>query len=296
MAQLTYREALEIYESNAGGKAGYYARRYLQTGDGKTDHRSDQVFTRYINGLVDLGMKPGTADLHRRMCQAFFRASNQMLIDRRQLPMHVPTVRGWHYDGKESRRVFFDGSPIPLLVEAAKNGALSPAQVFWLMLATVYGMRAVEIGRVRPEHIDLQGERIYIDAAKGSVKRWCWFPPELHQWVPLGVTPKNAGSVTKAFGAIWRRVFETERTKGAAWHAIRRSLTEGLKENGVPKEDRQRFLRWKTGVNDMDELYSTPNVAATVAGEVAARKDNDAGTRQFDAKAWDGHPHLRLWA
>lgn len=292
---MKYREALEIYESNAGKDAGYYARRYLMSGDMHTDHRSDQVFTRYIDGLVQSGMKRGTADLHRRMIQAFFRSTNQVLIDRREMPMHVPVARGWHYDNKESRRVFFDGEPIPALVRAAKGEVFSPAQTFWLVLATIYGMRAIEIGRMRPEYIDLPGERIYIDAAKHSVKRWCWFPPELHQWVPDVVSPKTAGSVTKAFAAIWERIFETERTKGAAWHAIRRSLTEGLKANGVAKEDRQRFLRWKTGGNDMDELYSTPNVRATEAGEAPARKSGDEGTREHDARAWDGHPHLPLW-
>lgn len=291
---MTYREALEVYESNAGKKAGYYPRRYLTTGDAHTDHRSDQVFTRYVNGLVGEGMKRGTADLHRRMCAAFFRATNQMLIDRREMPQHVPVVRGWHYDGKESRRVFFDGGPIARLIDAAKDGTLAPAQVFWLMLATIYGMRAVEIGRMRPEYVDLPGERLYIDAAKGSVKRWCWFPPELHQWVPDTVTPRMAGTITKAFAAIWGAVFEVERPDKAAWHAVRRSLTEGLKRNSVPKEDRQRFLRWKTG-GDMDDLYSDPNVRVAETGEAPERLSGDEGTREFDALAWDGHPHLPMW-
>lgn len=294
--EMTYGEALSVYAANAGTKAASYARRYIEECDGDADPKSDQVFTRYIGALVDRGLKRGTANLHRRMIAAFFRATNEVRLERGLVGLHVPQARGWQYDSeRESRRTVIDAPLIARMIDAAKRGDLSPRQTSILCLSTIWGVRAIEISRVRAEDVDRAGERIFIQTAKKGQPRWCWLPPEAAPWLQETWTPTRANTITKAFAGIWGSVLEVERPDRTAWHAIRRAITEAMDGAGVSEQDRARFMRWKTRGSSMAQLYANPTVRATETGEAPARAADDEGTRAFDRAAWDAHPFLRLW-
>lgn len=289
-------KALDEYKRTAGPKSGRIVERYLEA-NGSED---DQVFTKYIQGLVSGGMKRGTADLHRRCIRTFFKNTDLLLRESGKYgirSVHVPEVRGWNYDYlAESRRTFLTEELIVDFIAAARHGDLTAQQVFALALSTTFGMRAREIAAVRPEHVDKRESRLYIQTAQGGVARWQWLPPEIQPYIPQELEPRDANAVVKLFASMWAVVLEMPRPDRVGWQSIRRELEGKLSVAGVSQEARGRFMRRKTANYSIAEYNASATSRVTRQGEVAARLIGGPGTREFDRECWDRHPFVGLWA
>ena len=278
---MRYSEALDTYAKEVGPKFASIVRRYVEAeGD-----QYDQTFTRYLEGLERAGMARGTVDLHRRTIRAFYKHFN----------MPVPKARGWEFDSEaESRRPALHSQLVAQFVGAARDGQVTARQVAVLALTSIYGMRAEEVARVQERDIDHEGRRIFCRTAKKGVPRWLWLPPEMEKWLLIEWAPTTANSIEKAFAAIWGQVLEIPRPPHTGWHSLRRGLVFALKESGVPEDDRERFMRWKTA-SSMVKRYSRPNVLVGADGEAPAREEGDEGSRLYDEAVWSNHPWLPLW-
>jgi len=286
-------KALAEYQRSVGPKFGRIVGRYLDA-NGSED---DQVLTKYIQGLVSGGMKRGTADLHRRCIRSFFRRTDRLLRESGHYGIHIPEVRGWHYDNwAESRRTDLDKDLVTDFIAAARRGDLTEQQVFALALSTTFGMRAGEIAAVRPEDVDTRESRLFIRTEQGGVIRWQWLPPEIQSYIPEKLEHRDANAVVKSFASMWAVVLEIPRPNRVGWHSIRRALEVALSDAGVSQEARRRFTRSKTANSSMAELNASATSLVTRQGEVAARQLGDSGSREFDRECWDRHPYVGLWA
>lgn len=289
-------KALVEYKRSVGPKFGRIVERYLEA-NGSED---DQVLTKYVQGLVSRGMKRGTADLHRRCIQSFFRRTDRLLRESGKhgiRGVHIPEVRGWNYDySAESHRPALAKELIADFIAAARRGDLTVQQVFALALSTTFGMRAAEIAAVRPEDVDKRESRLFIRTAQGGVARWQWLPPEIQPYIPQELEPRDANAVVKSFASMWVVVLDIPRPYRVGWHSIRRALEVDLSDAGVSQEARGRFTRWKTANSSMAEFNASVTSRVTSRGEVAARLIGDPGTREFDRECWDRHPYIGLWA
>ena len=280
---MTAAEALARYRAEAGPKFAARVEAFLRWGGTNTD----ASLTAYVRELSAQGLRPGTVDLHVRTIRAFYR----------RFGLPAPRPRGFRFDPRDSHRPALDRALIESLLRAAKEGELPAGSAWMLVLAATYGMRAGELAAVRPEDVDLDGQRLYIRTLKGGQPRWCWLPPEVAALLPGELPRVSANQAESAFAGIWGAVLEVERPKGTGWHSIRRSLVRDLRLAGVPREARTRFLRWKGGGGDgaerMDEWYGHPSEVVGVSGVEAAREE-DAGRREYDAAVWDRHPYLPI--
>lgn len=284
MAVVTIGEALRRYEAEVGpARASMYVaivRRYLEEGGTNTD----SSLTAYLRRLEHRRLRPSTIDLHRRTIGSFYR----------HLGMTPPRARGITFDREDVARPALSADLVAAMVGAARAGQLHGWDAALLALSTVYGMRAVELSRLKDDDVDRDGRRLYVRTAKHGLARWCWLPPELLPWLPSMWPRASEGPVEGAFGRIWGAAVDTPKPDRVAWHAVRRALQRDLAAAGVSEEDAERFGRWRAGQKSMVRLYRRPNLTVGAQGVERAREENE-GTRAFDGAVWDHHPYLELW-
>lgn len=276
---MTLAEALERYADDAGPKRAAIVRRFVESQGWHPD--GSRAIARHLEALTAQGLAPGTVDLAYRTIRAFYR----------RLGLAAPKVRGHRYDPMDARRFALSPAVVARLVEVARDGVLLPAHAGYVALSTTYGMRAIEMARVRPEDIDAAGERIRIRTAKHGTARWTWMPPEIAAVVAqAGLAPTAVARVESAFAHVWDAAMDEPRPQGVAWHAVRRALNRDLAAAGVSTEDRRRFGRW-AGAPSMAERYATPNLTVGETGVAPARLEAE-GTRDFDRAVWEAHPYV----
>lgn len=281
---LTVRKALEQYAEAAGPKRAATVRRFVESKGWHAD--GSRALTEYLRDLEAQGMKPGTVDQVYRTVRAFYR----------RLGLQPPRVPGHRYDAMDSSRPALSRDAIEVMVQAAKDGRLHPQHAGYLVLSTVYGMRATEIASVRDDDVDREQERIYIRTAKGGRARWTWLPTQAAAYLPDHWPVASEAHVEASFGRIWDVALEADRPRGVAWHSVRRALVRDLREQGVDATDVERFLRWASGGSRrMVQLYERPNEIVSATGEREGVTIPE-GTREADAAVWDRHPYLHLFA
>lgn len=287
MARLTMAEALEIYAAQAGqvrlAQHLSIIRRYLLWGG----NNSDAKLAAYVQHLEEQGLKGSTIDLHVRIIRAFWR----------RLGVPVPKAPEVTV---QSDRIALSPEQVRALIEHARQ-ELGPREQAILAISTVYGLRAIELVRLRKTDMDFPGERIFIRTAKGGVQRWQWLPPALHPLLQKPWPRMTEKRLRRYWATIWSRVTPTETgvtAQGIAFHAVRRALVRDLIAAGVSEEDVSRFMRWRT-INgqrkvSMAQLYAHPTAEVQADGTVAVTAA-DPGSRAADAAVWAAHPYLRYW-
>jgi integrase len=279
----TVREAIEEYGRDTSRERAAIVRRFVEREGWHED--ASAALRHHLRDLEAEGLAPGTVDLAYRTVRAFYR----------RLGLRPPRVAGHHYDPRDSRRPALSPDVIARLVAAAKSGAPGPYPIALLALSTTYGLRAVELARVRSTDVDPGNERLFVRTAKGGPMRWMWLPPAIANWLVTDWPLTDEDDVELLFGELWDSAIDAERPRGVAWHAIRRALHRDLAAAGVGESDRRRFGRWASR-RDMASLYAEPNL---VVGEKTVRPaidPSDEGRREYDLAAWERHPYLALWS
>lgn len=284
MARLTIEEALRRYAAQAGQArvAQHVAivRRYLLWGGNNTDAK----LAAYVHYLSDAGLRESTIDLHVRIIRAFWRS----------LGVSVPRAPALTV---ESSRVALATDQVRALIERAPQ--LGPREQAILAVSTIYGLRAIEILRLRKTDMDFAHERIFIRTAKGGVQRWQWLPPVLHPILQKPWPRLSEKRLRRYWHTIWAGVTpDTLPATGVAFHAIRRALVRDLMAAGVSEERVSQFMRWKTVQGQrrlsMAHLYAHPTAEVHEDGIVRLTAA-DPGRREADAAVWAAHPYLPWW-
>ncbi len=284
MARVTVDEAIGRYGDEAGPKRAAIVRRFVE--EQGWHESASRALAAHMRDLEGRGMKPGTVDQVYRTVRAFYR----------RLGLQPPRVSGHHYDPMDSSRPALDQGLIRQMIAAATAGRIVPQHAGYLVLSTVYGMRATEMASVRGADVDLSRERFHVRTAKGGRERWMWLPPQAAAYLPGHWPIASESHVEASFGRIWDIVLEADRPRGVAWHSVRRALVRDLREQGVDATDVERFLRWASGGSRrMVQLYERPNEIVSATGERETVTIPE-GTREADAAVWDRHPYLHLFA
>lgn len=253
---------------------------YLEWGGQPTDEN----LAGYLAHLAASGYQPATIDLRRRQIRAFWHA----------LGAPVPRAPLDFHPVQDSNRVALAPAVIARLIRATQDADRYSRAL--LVLATLYGPRSLELSRVRASDID--GSRWYIRSAKGSPPRWLWIPERVRPTLDSRWPTITPAGVRRQFGRLWLTAELDPHPAGVGWHAIRRSLTEGLSAQGVSDGAIAHFMRWASGGSQghaMVALYKSPTQTIGLDGESTAPSATPEGSRAEDAAVWAHHPFLAYW-
>ena len=154
---------------------------------------------------------------------------------------------------------------------------LDPTQLCFLALATTYGLRRVELVKLKPS--DLTPETITVNTAKEGPKTTHLVPPEITPYL-ASFQPYKEDTLTHMFHKIMVAT-GLKATGGFGWHSIRRALTTELTLSEASTLNVVRFMRWsETTVKrefGMQALYAIKDQA------------------RIDEEIFAIHPFLPYW-
>jgi len=151
----------------------------------------------------------------------------------------------------------------------ANSAQYSKCERFYLVIASIYGPRRVELARIKKRHI--KDSTLYIDTAKKGEKRTHLIPDII---LPLVEAYRPRENALSTLSAIFQRVCEKglgEKRPGYGWHSFRRTLNT-LLPGWLAKADKPLwyagyFLRWSrrsTGATyigtPMAGVYQRPEI------------------------------------
>lgn len=141
-------------------------------------------------------------------------------------------------DAEVSRPIFTKDEVISLI----QNGKrlLTPPQLCFLALSTTYGLRRVEMVRLKPS--DLSAGTIYMNTVHEGPKTTQLVPPEIAPYLKFSQAYKE-DSLTHLFHDIMVAT-GMKATGGFGWHSIRRALATELILAEASALNVMRFMRW----------------------------------------------------
>ena len=160
----------------------------------------------------------------------------------------------------------------------AARVSLKPAEVAYLSLSSMYGLRREELLRVRPEHLDLAGRRIYVMTAKGGERRWQLLCDEVVPYLKE-YNFKQEYSPFQMSYMYWQICAKANvrPADGSGWHSNRRYLDTQLRDL-CGELYAKIFLRWKISSSaEMVERYYSRNPL------------------EIDREVLEVHPVVPLW-
>ena len=248
-----------------------------------------EAVERYRQHLVDEDYAPGTIELRFRVIRRLYKLAG------------VP----WEYRHGEGPKVgemdvytpALSDELIKAMVDAARAGKVSPLHAAYLALSTTYGIRRIEIGEVRPAHIDLTAKLIFISTAKGGHQRYQLIPDEIIPVLERAkdlFAPTSPISVTKAYYAIERSI-RIKHNAETGWHSFRRSLVRGLSATDLTELQIYNFLRWGRGKNDRVVNYGAPSAIIGLKQDEASVMAQGKTAHIGDAEVCKRHPFLPMW-
>ncbi len=279
---MAYDNLLKPFEAALPAGAHKYlriAQRYLKSSRGQLTRRAVDA---YLEGMRREGYADGTIHLHFATIRRLFRLNG---VDWPYARGEGPVVR--------ERAVYapaLDPALVRRAIAAARAGRLDATETGLLALSTVYGMRRVELVRVRRGDIRLPDGVIYVETAKSGRQRYHGIPEEIAD--VLAAYPCRPLSPWQASDA-WHRICAKAGIKKmpeVGWHSIRRILTRELLDAGIAVPVVREFLRWKRTARDMPLLYHSTEIV----GE-GRRVERTVSDKAVDERVFARHPFLAAW-
>lgn len=175
------------------------------------------------------------------------------------------------------RTMFERGDIVRMIAEARVK--LSKAELSYLCLATMYGLRREELASLSEDEVR-KGESVKVGTVKGGVVTTHLIPVEVKDYLK-GYKATRADYMTLIFRRIMSKLGMKFEDGGYGWHSIRRALATELLLADVSGLNILRFMRWSDasvrGEFGMLALY-----AKRVQSEV-------------DLAVFKSHPFLKYW-
>ena len=197
----------------------------------------------------------------------------------------VARVQGWQFpklplrrvNPDEIRRTILTKETIGSVITLGRQGLLSDTELCYLALATTYGLRRIEMVRLRPS--SFSPGTIMIHTAKGGSKTTHLVPPQIAPYLE-SFKRYRADSLTHMFHRIATKA-GVDTGSGYGWHSIRRALATELILSDASALNVLRFMRWSD---------------ASARGEfgmlaIYAKKDQE----RIDQEIFKIHPFLHYW-
>lgn len=147
---------------------------------------------------------------------------------------------------------------IKQMVTAARDDSLELPQVFYLSLASIYGLRREELLRVRREDLDFNQKTIFVHTVKGGEQRPQLLADEIIPYLKeysfdIAYSPFMMSFM---FDKICAKSGVEDRD-GGGWHCFRRALDTTLRDlcGALPTK---MFMRWRLSSSPemVDRYYS----------------------------------------
>ncbi|MBA7644067.1 hypothetical protein ES703_51804 [subsurface metagenome] len=198
----------------------------------------------------------------------------------------LAVIQGWAFpklslrrvSPDEIRRTILSKDTIGGMITLAKQGLLNDTEVCYLALATTYGLRRVEMVRLKPSSFPNE-HHLIVDTAKGGSKTTHIIPPQIVPYLG-SFRHFEADSLTHMFHRVAGKC-GLDTGAGYGWHSIRRSLATELILSEASSLNVLRFMRWSD---------------ASTRGEfgmlvIYAKKDQE----RIDQEIFRIHPFLPFW-
>jgi len=195
-------------------------------------------------------------------------------------------IQGWEFpklslrrvSPDEIRRTILSKEAIGSLITLGTQGLLSDTELCYLALATTYGLRRVEMVRLKPSSFPNE-HHLIVDTAKGGSKTTHLLPPQIVPYL-ASFRHYEADTLTHMFHRIAQKA-GISTGAGYGWHSIRRSLATELTLSEASALNVLRFMRWSD---------------ASTRGEfgmlvIYAKKDQE----RIDEEIFKIHPFLGYW-
>lgn len=278
---------LEKYAANlssSNNKAHYlsYARDFLERA-GDLDRASVE---RYLTRLRKNNRRPGTINFAFRVIRRLF------VVNGLQWEYHrgeAPAI-----GERDEHRPQLSTEIIERMIRAATGGRLQAEEACFLALSTTYGVRREEMYVLGTKDVDLKNNAIFISTVKHGRQRYHLIPEELKPYLAKHDFSQRY-SATSTSQLFWRIVNKSKmeglKSQRLGWHAIRRSVLDGLINNGVNPFAARAFLRWKgtTGELAMPVRYYG-NVVVGLEGTTPVLEE-----AKGDDEIFEKHPFLPMW-
>ena len=193
-------------------------------------------------------------------------------------------IQGWDFPKLSLRRVSPDEIRRTILSKDVIGGMitmgkqlLTDVELCYLALSTTYGLRRIEMMRLRPA--SFTPSTITVDTAKGGSKTTHLTPPEIAPYLPAFRCYK-ADSLTHMFHRIATKA-GINTGAGYGWHSIRRSLATELVLAEASALNILRFIRW-----------AEPSIKREFGMlAIYVKKDQE----RIDTEIFKMHPFLPYW-
>lgn len=198
----------------------------------------------------------------------------------------VARVQGWQFPKlplrrvrpDEVRRTILSKESIGSIITLGKQGLLKDIELCYLALATTYGLRRVEMARLKPSSFPDE-RHLIVETAKGGSKTTHLIPPQIAPYLSC-FKHYEADSLTHMFHRIAQKLgLSTE--AGYGWHSIRRALATELILSEASALNVLRFMRWSDASSRGEFGMLT----------IYAKKDQE----RIDNDIFKIHPFLGFW-
>lgn len=166
------------------------------------------------------------------------------------------------------------------LVQHVLHGEIDSEGAAYVALSTIYGFRRAELGLITRSVVQ-EGE-IVLQPVKHGILRHHSIPESIIPYLKgLPLTPQSPGQVS----AIWYDIlYQINKDIPGSFHAIRRGVTSGLEENGVPALLIVAFMGWKSVTAALPGIPNTLGFYGHPSHEVV------------DREVFLKHPFLPFWS
>jgi integrase len=250
---------------------------------------SSEAVTRYLEHLRTEGYAPGTIRWRYKIIRRLYQLTGSPWTFTRS---DSPKVRS-----TDVRRLAFPVETVAKLIDAVKRNRIPILPSYYLALSTVYGLRREDICGIRPEHINLPGQTVFVTTSKHGRERFHRIPEPILPYVEhaLPYLADNAPTPSTLTTTLYRieRAAGVEHIRDTGWHSIRRALNYYLLEAGVPRDSVRKFMRWSMDAGDMVETYD--DVTIVRSGATLIQEQVVQSAKEDDDKIFPYHPFLPYW-
>ena len=246
-----------------------------------------QGILEYLDALRRAGYKPGTIRQVYKVIRRMFRVNQ---IPWPFGPRAIPDV-----PETEEHRPALAPEVVRSMIARARQPGYPRLWAAYLALATVYGIRRIELAEATAEDVNLQDRLVFIHTHKHGRQRYHVIPEPILPVLQRARSLLRPRSIAR-LNQVWRKIEQSvgfPHWPGVGWHSIRRILDRELLDRGVPESQVAWFLRWRGVQSSMAQRYRSATVIGWGSQTQTVMPTLD---RETDERIFQVHPFLSAGA